>query len=267
MFALYDRPDRCPVSHADYILPRRSCQRLHRDIVSGVAGDCTRSGTTLCAAVLNGRRLTVANVGDSGCVRLSRRTPSPDVAPAVAGEPIAASDDATAAGAGGGTSRRRGMRVADSVLPGVGNRASGSRGRLVAERLSRDHKPESAGELERIQAAGGLVFPLPRRDNAAGGGTGVIEATIPPAAGRHQATGIREQELTVARDFGAGVPRVWRAGGDGPGLAMSRSIGDKVILVLCVPSILLLGAPQLDVCLAFSNWFSLAISFIFFLQS
>lgn len=111
------------------------------------------------------------------------------------------------------------MGAAENAPPGAGNnKAGGSRGRLVAERLSRDHKPESAGELERIQAAGGVVFPLPtRRDVAAGGGNGVIESTFPPAAGR---------------DFGVGVPRVWRAGGDGPGLAMSRSIGDKVTLVL-----------------------------------
>lgn len=109
------------------------------------------------------------------------------------------------------------MGAAENAPPGAGNnKAGGSRGRLVAERLSRDHKPESAGELERIQAAGGVVFPLPtRRDVAAGGGNGVIESTFPPAAGR---------------DFGVGVPRVWRAGGDGPGLAMSRSIGDKVTL-------------------------------------
>lgn len=212
---------------------RRSSQRLHRDLASGVAGDCTRSGTTLCAAVLNGRRLTVANVGDSGCLRLSRRTPSPDVAPAgAAGKTSAGSSDATAAVAGG-TSRRRGAGAVETVLPGAGSRAGGSRARLVAERLSRDHKPESAGELERIQAAGGVVFPLPsRRDTAAGGsGSGVVQATFSPAAGGcRQATGVREQELTTARDFGAGVPRVWRAGGDGPGLAMSRSIGDKVVL-------------------------------------
>lgn len=186
-----------------------------------------RSGTTLCAAVLNGRRLTVANVGDSGCLRLSRRTPSPDTTPDVAGKPNAASGDPAAAG---GTARRRGMGAAEHVLPGTGGRAGGSRGRLVAQRLSRDHKPESTGELERIQAAGGIVFPLPRRDAAAGRDGGVIDVNFPPVAGRQQATGIRNQGLTTARDFGAGIARVWRAGGDGPGLAMSRSIGDKVIL-------------------------------------
>lgn len=174
----------------------------------------------------------MANVGDSGCLRLSRRTPSPDVAPAVAGNPSAANGDATAVVAGV-TSRRRGIGASENVLSDAGNRAGGSRGRLVAERLSRDHKPESAGELERIQSAGGVVFPLPtRRDTAAGGGNGVIESTFPPTGeGGQQATGTREQELTTARDFGVGVPRVWRAGGDGPGLAMSRSIGDKVTLV------------------------------------
>lgn len=203
----------------------------------------------------------MANVGDSGCLRLSRRTPSPDVAPAVAEKPTAASGDATvAAAAAGSTSRRRGMGAAENVSAGAGSRAGGSRARLVAERLSRDHKPESTGELERIQAAGGVVFPLPRRDTAAGGGSGVIEATFPPAAGRDQETGIQKQELTTARDFGVGVPRVWRAGGDGPGLAMSRSLGDKVILVLRVPSMLLLfGVLQLDVWLAFSKGFATII--------
>lgn len=198
-----------------------------------------RSGTTMCAAVLNGRRLTVANVGDSGCLRLSRRTPSPEAASAVAGKkPRAASDDAAAA-VTGGINSGRGVGATANVVQGAGGRAGGSRGRLVAERLSRDHKPESTGELERIQAAGGVVFPLPRRDTtAAGGGHGPIESASPRAAGYQQATGIRKQELTTARDFEAEVPRVWRAGGDGPGLAMSRSIGDKVICVLpLLPSV------------------------------
>lgn len=111
--------------------------------------------------------------------------------------------------------------VAEKPFVGAGEtRAGASRGRLVAERLSHDHKPESKGELERIQAAGGIVFPLPRRDASSGGGGGVAAAAFPPAAGG-------DQSLTTARDFRAGVPRVW-AGGNGPGLAMSRSIGDKV---------------------------------------
>ncbi|CAN0420022.1 unnamed protein product, partial [Scytosiphon promiscuus] len=74
------------------------------------------------------------------------------------------------------------------------------RGGLVAQRLSRDHKPENKGERERIQAAGGIVFPLPR------------SGTLGDGDGRE----------------GPDVPRVWAASGEGPGLAMSRSIGDKV---------------------------------------
>lgn len=111
--------------------------------------------------------------------------------------------------------------VAEKPFVSAGEtRAGASRGRLVAERLSRDHKPESNGELERIQAAGGIVFPLPRRDASSGGGGGVAGETFPPPSGG-------DQSLMTARDFRAGVPRVW-AGGNGPGLAMSRSIGDKV---------------------------------------
>ncbi|CAM9896539.1 unnamed protein product, partial [Pylaiella littoralis] len=234
---------------------RRSCQRLHRDLATGAAGDCARSGTTLCAAVLTGRRLTVANVGDSGCLRLSRRMPvASSSSPSRGGAAAAADDDdggnvpgklnlmKSGGGGGGGgdsdvvaaswgtTSRRtrtrEAVKVALTGATGMAGASGGSRGWLVVERLSRDHKPESKGELERIQAAGGIVFPLPRKDVGArdgrGAGGSATGAAFPPANGRHQAAGCS------VRDFGAEVPRVWTADGDGPGLAMSRSIGDKM---------------------------------------
>ncbi|CAM9839490.1 unnamed protein product [Ectocarpus sp. 4 AP-2014] len=223
---------------------RRSCQRLHHDLVAGVAGDCGRSGTTLCAAVLTGRRLTVANVGDSGLLRLSHSTatassgssPSPSAAAAAfPGKAALASDRGTpdvadiAGGArGGGTSNRRRLRTAEKLVAGAaaGEEAvpgGGSRGRgLVTERLSRDHKPESKGELERIRAAGGIVFPLPRSGSGGGSGAGGVTGGAPPTA-----EGSKKGLITTAKGTSAGIPRVWTASGDGPGLAMSRSIGDK----------------------------------------
>ncbi|CBJ27993.1 conserved unknown protein [Ectocarpus siliculosus] len=224
---------------------RRSCQRLHHDLATGVAGDCGRSGTTLCAAVLAGRRLTVANVGDSGCLRLSRSTAaassgssaSPSAAAAaIPGKAALASDRGTpdvvdkAGGArGGGTSNRRRLRTAEKLIAGAaaGEEAApggGSRGGgLVTERLSRDHKPESKGELERIRAAGGIVFPLPRSGSGGGSGAGGVTGGAPPTA-----EGSKKGLKTAARGIAAGIPRVWTASGDGPGLAMSRSIGDKM---------------------------------------
>ncbi|CAN0064547.1 unnamed protein product [Ectocarpus sp. 8 AP-2014] len=223
---------------------RRSCQRLHHDLATGVAGDCGRSGTTLCAAVLTGRRLTVANVGDSGCLRLSRSTAAASSgssaspgAPgaAIPGKAALPSDRGTpdvgdiAGGArGGGTGNRRRLRTAEKLIAGAaaGEEAApggGSRGGgLVTERLSRDHKPESKGELERIRAAGGIVFPLPRSGSGSGSGTGGVTGGAPPTA-----EGSKKGLIMAARGITAGVPRVWTASGDGPGLAMSRSIGDK----------------------------------------
>ncbi|CAM9312728.1 unnamed protein product [Ectocarpus sp. 13 AM-2016] len=223
---------------------RRSCQRLHHDLATGVAGDCGRSGTTLCAAVLTGRRLTVANVGDSGCLRLLRSTaaassgPSPSpgaAAAAIPGKAMLASDrgapdvvDRAGGARGSGTSNRRRLRTAEKLIAGAdaGEEAApggGSRGRgLVMERLSRDHKPESKGELERIRAAGGIVFPLPRSGSCGGLGAGGVTGGAPPTA-----AGSKKGLIAAARGIAAGTPRVWTTSGDGPGLAMSRSIGDK----------------------------------------
>lgn len=193
----------------------------------------------------------MANVGDSGCLRLSRRTPSPGGATAIAAVAAAvpvkssrASDSSGVVGAGS-TSRRRKRGAAERSLLGTGETTTGGgRGRLVAERLSRDHKPESKGELERIQAAGGIVFPLPNRDASSGGEGDVAGATFTPAAGC-------DQRLMTVRDFRAGVPRVW-AGGNGPGLAMSRSIGDKVrVRYLYAIATFVLGASVMNGIFAF----------------
>jgi len=66
------------------------------------------------------------------------------------------------------------------------------KGRLVAEELTHDHKPDSPGEKERIIAAGGRVFAVEYDDGI------------------------------------DGPPRVWLGHMDVPGLAMSRSLGDAV---------------------------------------
>lgn len=184
--------------------PRRACSNLHRDLAKGAAGDCSRSGTTLCAAVLTGRKLTVANVGDSGCLRISRAKGIGLI------ENSAGGPDRVLVGRGEKGTRDAEMLDTDR---GLGRR-------LTVARLSRDHKPEYRGELERIQAAGGTVFPLPDQHHGGGGGEGMV----PP---RHEELE-RARHTTLVRDFGADVPRVWKAGGSGPGLAMSRSIGDKV---------------------------------------
>lgn len=79
-------------------------------------------------------------------------------------------------------------------------------GTWVTKDLSVDQKPDSPGEKERILAAGGRVAPLP---------------------------GFFKGE-------DCGPQRVWLATVDVPGLAMSRSIGDKVSQqagVICVPVI------------------------------
>lgn len=188
---------------------RRTCQRLHRDLAMGVAGDCARSGTTLCAAVLTGRRLTVANVGDSGCLRISR------VVDEICrlGDPTATGSGVVESEASAGGRRRR-------ETGEVETEHRGSDRRVVVERLSRDHKPECSDELKRIQAAGGVVFPL--QSAAVRGGRGV--SGVPTAV-----QGGRQEGAETVRDFGAEVSRVWRPGGSGPGLAMSRSLGDKVI--------------------------------------
>lgn len=65
-------------------------------------------------------------------------------------------------------------------------------GKLVAKDVSEDHKPDTPAEKARIQSAGGRVFAV-RYDDGIDG----------PA-------------------------RVWLAHADIPGLAMSRSLGDKV---------------------------------------
>lgn len=109
----------------------------------------------------------------------------------------------------------RGTR--DAEMP---DRDRGLGRRLIVERLSRDHKPECRIELQRIQAAGGKVFPLPTSQGGSGDG-------VRKAPSQYEELGGGRDKMLV-RDFGVEVPRVWKAGGSGPGLAMSRSIGDKV---------------------------------------
>lgn len=192
---------------------RRSCQRLHRDLVTGVAGDCTRSGTTLCAAILTGRRLTVANVGDSGCLRISR----------AAGN----SRGRTAADTGVGMSGNDADRSCWTRQENVGHEAVARE--LVVERISRDHKPECSDELARIEAAGGVVFPLSCATGGGGtSGSGNATATAAQPGPKYGELPGGRDGATKVRDFAAEISRVWKADGGGPGLAMSRSIGDKV---------------------------------------
>lgn len=146
----------------------------------------------------------MANVGDSGCLRMSRATSTGLVRSSVGGP------DRLLVGGGE-------IGTRDAEMP---DRDRGLGRRLIVERLSRDHKPECRSELQRIQAAGGTVFPLPTSQGDSGGGAG----TAPP---QHEELGGARDRMLV-RDFGAEVPRVWKAGASGPGLAMSRSIGDKV---------------------------------------
>eukprot|EP00978_Attheya_sp_CCMP212_P033361 scaffold134314_cov56-Attheya_sp.AAC.4 len=65
-------------------------------------------------------------------------------------------------------------------------------GKMVAEELTQDHKPDTPKEMERILAAGGRVFAVEYDDGI------------------------------------DGPPRVWLGHMDVPGLAMARSIGDAV---------------------------------------
>lgn len=168
--------------------------------------------------VLTGGRLTIANVGDSGCIRLSRAVKnSPEDARTIS--------DVSEYDCAVGNRRRRKNTDVDT------GDCRTERGRLIVERLSHDHKPDCKNELERIQAAGGVVFPLPitgGEDDSGGGDSGIITPGL-TCGGQ----GKSREERTNVRGFGMGVPRVWKASGDGPGLAMSRSIGDKVNHRLC----------------------------------
>ncbi|CAM9526854.1 unnamed protein product, partial [Phaeothamnion confervicola] len=195
---------------------RRACQALHREIVAGLVGDPTHSGTTLCAALLVGTRLTVANVGDSRCCLLRRRR----------------------------------------------------RGRIDAVPLTIDHKPDRRGELERIVASGGRVSPLPTpAEQAAAAAAAAVTAPTTAGAGagigsggggagadgedgnsfggnlkgglggRKGGTGgggggggggDERGAEALRRDLHRSPPRVWLQSGNGPGLAMSRSIGDRL---------------------------------------
>lgn len=201
---------------------RRACQWLQRDLAVGSgSGDVyANSGTTLCAALLVGYRLTIANVGDSGCLRISRLL-----------KPASGSQTTSSSSSGDGVCDATvpDRRVAGRGTVETGGETGGaSERRLVVQQLSRDHKPEREGELERIRAAGGKVVPLPNRGLGGGGGRG------PGRRARAQCTALRPEQArayrdeAVARDFREEVQRVWRADGHGPGLAMSRSLGDKV---------------------------------------
>lgn len=154
--------------------------------------------------------MTVANVGDSGCLRISRAAEDPR--------------GRTAADTGVSMSGNDTDRSCWRRQENVGHETVARE--LVVERVSRDHKPECSDELARIEAAGGVVFPLPCRVGGGGtGGSGTVTAALGPKYG--DPPGGRDG-ATKVRDFGAEISRVWKGGGGGPGLAMSRSIGDKV---------------------------------------
>lgn len=194
--------------------PRRVCQRLQKELVASDAEDYSRSGTTLCAAVLIGRRLTVANVGDSGCLRISR-VPGNSQETSSSNRPVGETTGDTKRRPGGGAPEAR--------------QADGIPGQLVVQRITRDHKPELEDELKRIRASGGIVFPLQgKRSDACGVSRGAELMGVDSRQGR--SGGPRSTGLV--RDFAVDVPRVWRAGSNGPGLAMSRSIGDEVLETL-----------------------------------
>ncbi|CAM9448246.1 unnamed protein product, partial [Chrysoparadoxa australica] len=144
---------------------KRVCTQLHREVMAGhVAGDCSHSGTTLCAVLVIGRSVVAANVGDSRCILLQR------------------------------------VLECNNIR---GNAASAVS--TVASSLTTDHKPDLEAELLRITDSGGKVFPFSSYDN---------EGSLSPKS--------------LARDLNTEQPRVWQQNGDGPGLAMSRSIGDGV---------------------------------------
>ena len=81
--------------------------------------------------------------------------------------------------------------VGDSTLSSISIR--GDEDRTYVKQISEDHKPESPEETMRITKAGGLVF-----------------AVDPDGRGPQ------------------GPVRVWRKEKDGPGIAMSRSLGDTM---------------------------------------
>lgn len=208
------------------------------------------SGTTAVLLLLIGRHCVVANVGDSRCVLLSSpdkgalapedrtRTGQPawrtlpvhvrrGAAPAAegAGEPGAAAAAgaspadasptppiaARVASAPVGPGAQMSSRASSSDTAGSGWTATSAASvaseqsvpevaadtvRLCLRALTQDQKPDLEGERQRVEGCGGAVRPI--RDTASGQWVGPARVWAPETS----------------------------AGGRGPGLAMSRSVGD-----------------------------------------
>jgi serine/threonine protein phosphatase PrpC len=94
--------------------------------------------------------------------------------------------------------------VGDSraILASVPNAAPGLSGEFIVTELSRDHKPNTPGELERILMANGRVEPA-------------------------RGTKYSFLHLDAQGQF-SGPSRVWKKALPLPGLAISRSLGDRV---------------------------------------
>lgn len=167
------------------------------------------SGTTAVLALIQGRTLTVANIGDSRAVlgrrKKHKRPPGTVSAPSVAAAvriPAPSSSSAkplTNSTVGESCRQSSPVTVVSTPSPTVpeGQRPASA---YVVRQLSVDHKPDRRDEYERILASGGRVFSV-RYDD------GVV-----------------------------GPPRVWLQSSNTPGLAMSRSLGDLVVHTVGVSS-------------------------------
>ena len=108
---------------------KRVFSTTDRDFLAAARSEQWGDGTTVCAALLHGNTLHIANVGDTRAV-------------------LATTGEAAAAGATG---------VATSVSTNWGGGGGGGVGAELAVRLSVDHKPNLPEEAARVRAMGGDV--------------------------------------------------------------------------------------------------------------
>lgn len=143
---------------------------VERQLIEDGSIETNLSGSTLVLAVIRGRTITIANIGDSRIILASRNDMNSTDNASIDNNDH---DDST-------------LKV--KCIPSVVLNPS----LLTPHRLSRDHKPDIPEEKERILLNGGRVFALSYDDGEKG-----------PA-------------------------RVWLSNMNAPGLAMSRSLCDRV---------------------------------------
>jgi serine/threonine protein phosphatase PrpC len=151
--------------------------------------DDTLSGTTACLALLQGRDLYVANVGDSRAV--------------VAQKPKKISKTKPAAAADAPEAEEQEKQQEEALAEDTTSTDSA----LVALELTTDQTPFREDECDRVQRAGARVMTLDQME-------GLKERGV--------------RCWTNEADCDGDPPRLWSPTGTYPGTAFTRSIGDSV---------------------------------------